>query len=73
MSEWDLHIDECNFSINLHRARRLSHKQRSVDNVSDTSITDESMSEITTTTVPRVRSSPSSDISILSFSKLPFL
>ncbi|KAM6923420.1 pro-epidermal growth factor [Xenentodon cancila] len=35
------------------RTRRLSHKQPSVDNVSDISMTDESMSETTTTSVPR--------------------
>ncbi|XP_059202954.1 pro-epidermal growth factor [Centropristis striata] len=32
--------------------RRFFHKQPSVDNVSETSVTDESMSEINTTTVP---------------------
>ncbi|CAJ1059042.1 pro-epidermal growth factor [Xyrichtys novacula] len=33
--------------------RRFFHKQPSVDNVSETSVTDESMSESTTTSVPR--------------------
>ncbi|XP_076595958.1 pro-epidermal growth factor [Chaetodon auriga] len=34
-------------------ARKFFHKQPSVDNVSETSVTDESMSESTTTSVPR--------------------
>uniref|UniRef100_A0A3P9P011 Epidermal growth factor n=1 Tax=Poecilia reticulata TaxID=8081 RepID=A0A3P9P011_POERE len=37
------------------RSRRLVHKQTSEDDVSEISVTDESMSETTTTSVPRVR------------------
>ncbi|XP_040904286.1 pro-epidermal growth factor [Toxotes jaculatrix] len=36
-----------------YRTRKFFHKQHSVDNVSETSVTSESMSETTTTSVPR--------------------
>uniref|UniRef100_A0A3Q3FLQ0 Epidermal growth factor n=1 Tax=Labrus bergylta TaxID=56723 RepID=A0A3Q3FLQ0_9LABR len=41
------------------KTRKFFHKQPSVDNVSETSVTDESSSESTTTSVPRVRKSSS--------------
>lgn len=44
----------CFYSIPC-RTKKFFHKHQSVDNVSETSVTDESMSESTATSVPRVR------------------
>lgn len=50
---WDL-MHVCFYCL-PRRTRKFFHKQPSVDNVSETSVTDESMSESTTASVPRVR------------------
>lgn len=50
------------FYCPMSRTRKFFHKQPSVDNMSVTSVTDESMSEPTTTSVPQVRSSSQSSV-----------